>query len=143
MFEYKFFAIFLNNYLGFPFGKKGEILMNEEFIKNQNYLICILRGLFDTDGCLYFTKNNSKNRNYPIIEISTHSSALLNQLYQVLSKLKFRVKISYFKDSVKLHGRENLIKFMRFISSNHPDKISKFDYWKKFGYCPKIDELKF
>ena len=111
--------------------------MNEEFIKNQNYLICILRGLFDTDGCLYFTKNNSKNRNYPIIEISTHSSALLNQLYQVLSKLKFRVKISYFKDSVKLHGRENLIKFMRFISSNHPDKISKFDYWKKFGYCPK------
>ncbi len=51
--------------------------------------------------------------------------------------------ISHFQDSIKLHGRENLIKFMRLIGSNHPDKISKFDFWKRFGYCPRIDELNF
>jgi len=140
-FEYKDFAIFLNNSFGFPFGKKGEILINNKFIENQEYLVDILRGLFDTDGCLYFTKNNSEERYYPIIEISTHSNALLNQLYKVLIGLKFKVKISHFKDSVKLHGKENLIKFMKFIGSNHPDKISKFNYWKRFGYCPKIDEM--
>ena len=143
MFEYRDFALFLNDYLGFPFGKKGEILIDKEFMKNQQYLIAILRGLFDTDGCLYFTKNNSKNRYYPIIEISSHSKALLNQLHRVLSELKFRVKISHFKDSVKLHGKDNLIKFMKFIGTNHPDKLSKFNYWTKFGYCPKIDELNF
>ncbi|HLC60846.1 MAG TPA: LAGLIDADG family homing endonuclease [Candidatus Nanoarchaeia archaeon] len=143
MFEYKNFAVFLNNYLKFPFGKKGNISINEEFIKNQQFLIAILRGLFDTDGCLYFTKNNSKDRSYPIIEISTHSSALVNQLYQVFCKFGFKVKISHFKDSVKLHGKDNLIKFMKFVGTNHPDKLSKFNYWRKFGYCPKIDELNF
>lgn len=141
MFEYKDFAVFLNSRLGFPFGKKGEISISSEFIKNQKYLIAILRGLFDTDGCLYFTKNNSENRYYPIIELSTHSSALINQLYQVFTDLKFRVKISHFKDSVKLHGKDNLIKFMQSIGSSHPDKVSKFDYWTKFGCCPRIDEL--
>lgn len=143
MFEYKDFAIFLNSYVGFPFGKKGEVSINQEFMKNQQYLIATLRGLFDTDGCLYFTKNNSKNRSYPIIELSTHSKSLLNQLYWVLSKLQFRVKISHFKDSVKLHGKDNLIKFMQLIGTNHPDKLSKFYYWKKFGHCPRIDELNF
>jgi len=143
MFEYKDFALFLNSNLGFPFGKKGEISIDKMLIKNQKYLIAVFRGLFDTDGCLYFTKNNSKERCYPIIEISTHSSALLNQLYQLLTELNFKVKISHFKDSVKLHGKDNLIKFMQFIGSNHPDKRSKFDYWAKFGYCPKIDELNF
>lgn len=143
MFEYRDFAVFLNNYLEFPFGKKGEISINKEFVKNQQFLIAILRELFDTDGCLYFTKNNSKNRSYPIIEISTHSSALVNQLYQFLCGLGFRVKISHFKDSVKLHGKDNLIKFMKFIGTNHPDKLSKFNYWRKFGYCPKIGELNF
>ena len=143
MFEYKDFAVFLNSRLGFPFGKKGEITIDKKFIENQQYLIAILRGLFDTDGCLYFTKNNSKNRYYPIIEISTHSRVLVNQLYQVFSNLKFRVKISHFKDSVKLHGKDNLIKFMHFIGSNHPDKMSKFNYWVRFGHCPKIEELDF
>ena len=68
---------------------------------------------------------------------------LVNQLYEMLTELKFRVKISYFKDSVKLHGKDNLIKFMLFIRSNHPDKLSKFDYWTKFVHCPRIDELNF
>ena len=143
MFEYKEFAIFLNDYFHFPFGKKGEIKINTKIINSKKRLVNTLRGLFDTDGCLYFTENNSEKRHYPIIEISTHSKSLLNQLKGIFTHMGFRVKISHFGDSIKLHGKENLIKWMEFIGTNHPDKLSKFKYWKRFGYCPKIDELSF
>lgn len=142
MFEYKEFAISLHNQLGFPYGKKGEISINER-ITHRKQLLPVLRGIFDTDGCLYFTKNNSEKRFYPIIELSTHSTALVNQLESIFKSLGFRVKISHYKDSVKLHGKENLFKFMHHIGSNHPDKLSKFEHWKRFGYCPRIDELDF
>ncbi|MBR9692090.1 hypothetical protein GOV06_04875 [Candidatus Woesearchaeota archaeon] len=143
MFEYKDLALFLKKSFNYPFGKKGEITISKNLLTNKNFLFSILRGLFDTDGSLYFTKNNSEKRFYPIIEISTHSKALLKQLYSLFTELKFNVVISHFQDSIKLHGKENLIKFMRLIGSSHPDKISKFDFWKRFGYCPRIDELNF
>jgi DNA-binding transcriptional regulator WhiA len=141
IFEHKKLAQYLNSILKFPFGKKGEISINKKIVNKRKYLKTTLRGIFDTDGCIYFTKNNSNKRYYPIIEMSTHSNALLNQLKDILMSFGLNVKIIHFNDSVKLHGKENLIKFMQLVGSNHPDKISKFIHWKKFGYCPRIDEL--
>ncbi len=134
-------AIFLNNNFGFPFGKKGEIIIPDKILNDFEKLEHVLRGLFDTDGSLYFTKNNSEQRYYPIIEITTYSSGLLNQLKRALESAGFTVKINHRKDSVKLHGKKNLLKWMELIGTSHPDKASKFKYWRQYGYCPRNDEL--
>ncbi len=140
-FQHKEFALFLQSTLGFPVGKKGEITIKDFVLQDFNRLKHVLRGLFDTDGCIYFTKNNSDKRYYPILEITSYSFPLITQLKSALEKAGFTVKISHYQDSIKLHGKENLFKWMELIGTSHLDKRSKFDFWRKYGYCPKIDEL--
>lgn len=142
-FHYKEFAFFLREHFNFPFGKKGSITIENSVYNDFNKLKHFLRGLFDTDGSLYFTKNNSEKRYYPIIEISTYSPPLLKQLKEALTRAGFSVKISHYKKSVKLHGKENLLKWMSVIGTSNQDKASKFAFWSKHGYCPKIDELNY
>ena len=140
-FQDKGFALFLHTYLEFPIGKKGNIIIKNEVLQDFEKLKHVLRGLFDTDGCIYFTKNNSEERYYPILEITSYSFDLITQLKSALTLAGFKVKISHYQDSIKLHGKENLFKWMELIGTSHPDKRSKFDFWRKYGYCPKIDEL--
>lgn len=140
----KSLAFFLNTKLGFPFGKKNEngLLISDKILSDTSLLRRTLRGLFDTDGSLYFTKNDrNKVRKYPILEISTRSPLLLSQLKIILDSMGFKTKIRHYKDAIKLHGKKNLLRWFELIGSNHPDKNSKFLFWKKFGYCPRIDEL--
>lgn len=124
------FSEFLNKKLYFPYGKKGEIKISNQLIKNKTLLKQVLMGFFDTDGSLYFTKNNSKIRYYPIIELSTHSKALLYQLKELLDKMNFNAVFSYYKDSVKLHGKGNLERWMKLIGSNNNYKYNRYLKWK-------------
>ena len=141
-FENKQFAIFLHNKLGFPYGKKkNKLKLPKRIIDNNENLKYFLRGFFDTDGCIYFTKNNSNSRNYPIIELSTHDAYLLSKIKNILKNKGFNVIISHFKDSIKLHGKKNVTKWMKEIGSSNIDKSSKYLFWKRYRYCPKIDEL--
>ncbi len=136
-------ALLLNKSYDFPIGKKGNIGICLNIINDFTKLKYVLRGLFDTDGSLYFTKNNSKIRSYPIIEITSYSSKMLSQLYAILSSRGFTVKTNPHSHSVKLHGKKNLFKWMRYIGTSHPDKTSKFKFWLKFGHCLKLSELNY
>lgn len=142
-FHSKEFAQFLNKKFNFPIGKKGDIKLATFLEKDWKSLKYILRGIFDTDGCLYFTKNNSTMRSYPIIEISSHSKPLLHQLNNILLSKGFAPKFSHYNDSIKLHGKKALKRWIDLIGTNNPDKFSKFKFWQKFGYCPKINELNY
>jgi hypothetical protein len=142
MFHNKEFLYYMNRNFDFPIGKKGEIKIHESIARDKKLIKETLRGIFDTDGCIYFTKNNrGDERYYPIIEIVTYSKALINQLYQTLTELGLVVKIGHNGNSVKLNGKTQVEKWMAEIGSNNLDKRSKFEFWKKFGYCPKIEEL--
>ena len=125
---------FFHNELNFPLGKKGNITINSQIISKEIFLIQTLRGFFDTDGSIYFTKNNSKIRSYPIIELSTHSPLLIQQLKEILEKMGFKPVISFYGDSVKLHGKKNVIKWMQEIGSSNPYKNGRFEIWLKKGY---------
>ena len=133
-FQSKKAATFFNKTLSFPFGKKKDLKFPTVLLNNSLFLKKALRGLFDTDGSLYFTKNNSSIRKYPIIEISTHDSLLLYELVEILLFLGFNPKLSYFKDSVKLHGKKELSKWMGEIGTSHPHKRNLYLFWKKKGY---------
>lgn len=142
MFHDIIFFTYLHDSFGFPIGKKGEIQFPDSIIKNEVLVKEALRGMFDTDGCIYFTKNDwNGKRNYPIIEIVTYSKALINQLKNILTSLGFTVKIGHRGNSVKINGKNQVGKWMNEIGSNNIDKLSRFIFWKKFGFCPTIKEL--
>lgn len=141
-FHAKDFAIFLNENLGFPFGKKKQISIHNSLLKDQKKMIAIIRGIFDTDGSLYFTKNDYfKKRSYPIIEIVSISRILLEQMSAFLASEGFVVKTGHGGNSIKLHGKKNLKMWMDFIGTSHIDKLSKFLFWQKYGECPTNEEL--
>ena len=133
-FSNKKFSGFLNSKLGFPYGKKVGMTINQELLKKES-IKYVLRGLFDTDGSIYFTKNNWKReeRTYPIIELSSHNNNLLNQLLKILRERKFNPILSHYKDSIKLHGKKQVTKWMDEIGSSNPHKKSKYSIWEKHG----------
>lgn len=141
-FNSKEFASFLKEIFNFPIGKKGRIGIHNSLLNNWEKLKWVIRGIFDTDGSLYFTKNDyHKKRNYPIIEIVSNSDILIKQLYSILTLKGFIVRIGHYGKSIKLHGKKNLKAWMGFIGSSHIDKISKFLFWQKYGECPTNREL--
>ena len=151
--------ILLNS--GFPSGKKSKIVRVPKIIlESENREICsaFLRGLFDTDGNLYFSRRRSgkyidfkkKNNYYPVISFVTISSFLASEivyllrfvgfekinLYEYQPKLSKRGYIEQTRYNVVLYGRKNLSLFFEKIGSKNPIKLSRYLVWKKFGYCP-------
>jgi len=80
--------------LGIPLRNKTfTIAIPDEFL-GWKYSKHIIRGIFETDGCIYFSKSKkSKYPTYPRIEIKTSSGALLSQITGLLKEKGFNLYI--------------------------------------------------
>ncbi|MEK6888995.1 MAG: LAGLIDADG family homing endonuclease [Nanoarchaeota archaeon] len=121
---------------GFRPGSKVYTVGIPEYIKNGciEIKMAFVKGLFDTDGCVWFCKNNTKYSYYPKIEFSFASQNLLNDLFNVLENMNFRVHRwqNIRKDGISfkicLAGFKNLTKWMKEIkpaNSKHIDRVEK------------------
>lgn len=83
-------SFFLNN--GFKPGNKTYTVSIPEHIKNSNKKIQLsfIRGLFDTDGCVWFDKNKTQYSYYPRIEFGLASKPLIDDLFLLFNKLGFK-----------------------------------------------------
>lgn len=115
----------------FPLGKKTELkipgwIMSQPPEKVNN----IIRGLFDTDGCLAARKD--ENYKYPYIFISAKSELLRNQIKLILRSQGLPAYIH--SDSVVLRGCKNIKKWFNLIGSNNPRNFKRYQQWLKTGY---------
>jgi hypothetical protein len=121
--------------IGFPIGEKGEIriplnLMNLGWMKVKY----VIRGLIDTDGCVYFTKNNKDKHYYPAIDLRSKSNTMLKQVHFILKARGFR---PYWRDRhLVLYGNYNIEKWLKDVGLKNSNHLSKILYWRKFGECP-------
>lgn len=132
-------ALKLHDY-GFPFGKKGQkIKLTDELYnlgweKKKN----IIKGVFDTDGCISAKKHEKFK--YPYIIISLSSVKLLKQIHKILRERGYPFDIRDRKgiraSEIRMRGNKNLIKWMNDVGSNNPRHIIKYEYWKKEGMLP-------
>ena len=128
--------------LGFPIGvKKNRLTTPNWIIKNKDFIKSFLRGIFDTDGSLFFAKRGTYKLNeYPVIEIKMCDSKFIDQLSKLLSLLGFKsVKRKY---KIQLNGRELTEKWINEIGIRNFNSISRYLVWKKFKYCPPKTTLK-
>lgn len=104
----------------------------------------ILRGLFETDGSLYFSRNKNKNHHtYPRIKIKTSSINLVKQLITILKNQGFRPTIRKSKSDrtfgVLLSGNNMLDKWHEKVGFNTIKNLSKYVFFKQNGYyIPKM-----
>lgn len=126
--------------------KYGLIIGNKTFnakipnkFLNWNFSRHIIRGVFDTDGSLYFSRSKKeKYPTYPRLEIKTSSKLLAAQIIEILKKRNFVVN-SFQSSSDKtiriyLSGNKMLEKWVKEIGFTNPKRIKKYLYWKKRGY---------
>ena len=109
----------------FPLGKRAETA----FIPKGIPITPALRGIFDTDGTIFFSKKPGVEK-YPTIEITTISRVLALQIFQALQLMDFRVKIRSFKENhmtykISLNGKKQVAKWLEKIGSSNQTKLSK------------------
>lgn len=126
---------FIKKEFEFPKGKKGNKLSIPKCVKEDSrYINVFIRGLFDTDGCLYFDNRSRYNKPYPRMVIKITSKDLLDEVYDYLNnhfslyrQEKKRVDnfgkgVSY---SIEIYGRKQLKKWINLINFSNQRHIDK------------------
>ena len=121
---------FLKDFLGFVPGKKcyNIRIPNKIMGSPKKYLYATIRGIFDTDGGVYFDKRNIYSKNYPRICFSTVSKELFLQLSDILSK-DFKIYSRYNEKRknyvLEIYGHNQLKKWMSLIGFSNPRHCRK------------------
>lgn len=140
------------NYLGIPSGVKKELFIPKWIKNNKNYSKRFLRGYFDTDGSIscqrnYSIKNNKYHTQIRIYLVST-SKNLINEISRILLNNKFKIITDSWKSRsndgfkrqkayrIKVCGGIQVNKWFKRIGSKSQKHITKYQIWKKFGFCP-------
>lgn len=127
---------FKHKIIGLPLGPKTNISLPKMFIEKQNLLTPLLRGIFDTDGCLYIERKNKKL--YPRIEFKTVSNTLATDIRDCLEKLGLRAtKYCLLRKeenwnnlyTIAVRGEVMLDKFFKIIQPANPKHIKKFNLY--------------
>jgi len=139
-----------------PIGKKKNIHIPKEIMQSDNKDIkkAFLRGLFDTDGSIYFcksyhpTKKPSLYRFFhykPKIKLATISKKLIEETKSLLVSLDIHSRI---QKPIRQRKKENVIhslviermedvdKWIKEIGFKNPKHQTKVLIWKIFGFCP-------
>lgn len=126
-------------------GAKNALVLPS--LPNSHSLKLFLRGLFDTDGSLKFSKQTKDKNYYPRIQYAFKESTFSKELGILISQAGFtscrwydpRDKEYYYQIS----GAKNLEKWSRVIGFSNPVHKSKFLFWKKLGYSISRSTLDF
>ncbi len=120
-------------------GEKSGYRISKKILKNKKLMSHFLRGLFDTDGCIKFSKQTRKFNYYPRIQFYFKNGPLSGDLESILSKLGF--KYSSYEDHrfgglrvIQISGSENLKKWVKVVGSANLVHITKILQWKKDGF---------
>jgi len=133
--------------LGIKSGSKINIEIPKYILKDENLSKRFLRGLFDTDGNIYFNKNRSaKNpiNNRPIISLGTVSKNLSDQVFDLLIKLGYNPgrrkpykgkRDKNFVHRITIYRINDIKKFIDEIGFKNSKHQTKWLVFKKLSYC--------
>ncbi|MBN2421430.1 hypothetical protein JXB27_04090 [Candidatus Woesearchaeota archaeon] len=133
---------------GLKSGKKTFVEIPKSILENKKTHIPFLRGLFDTDGSIFFQKSNStKNpiHKFPRITLVSTSHLLIEQVANILLSLGYSPKIQKPSKGkrdknpshrLSIHRRQDTAKWIEETGFSSPKHLTKIAVWRKLGYCP-------
>lgn len=117
---------YLLDKIGLKISPKWNRMKIPEKYSNGKLGLLVLKGLFDTDGCLSIYKNNGII--YPRIEIRLCPSPAQSQISGVLDEYKFKYRIQKLergKTRIRISGKEQLRRWFNLIGSANSVHINK------------------
>tara|TARA_Y100000310_G_scaffold345502_1_gene465706 strand:+ start:8488 stop:9303 length:816 start_codon:yes stop_codon:yes gene_type:complete len=145
---------FLSEIIGLPRGNKYTCNVPSCILSASNEIKCaFLSGFFDTDFSLTFSKRKAKGiHKYPTLSLHTSNTNLAKDIVKLLkgfgfepyTRYNFEKKVldkTHLSNAIEINGKENLEKFMKLIGFSSPKHITKYEVWKRFGFCPPYTTL--
>lgn len=121
--------------LGYGFGPKtNNVKIPKKILKNYKLSIPCIRGIFNTDGCIYRRyskkyKNHSKEYlNYRVIQFKMNSKVLLDQIKEILNRLDIKSnKVIQDKNSfvLRITSQNDVKKFVKLINTKHKHHLER------------------
>jgi len=118
---------FLTNFIGLKIApKKNRAIIPKIFI-NTKLEIDILRGYFDSDGCVAIVNNNGTK--YPRIEMKICQSPMQKQFINIIKKLGFRFGCYQIENGavrIQINGKEQLKKWNNIVRFSNSKNIVRY-----------------
>ena len=112
--------------------KKGNKIRQQvdipQWIKNdRDFSIACVRGLVDTDGCVYKHSYyvNKKLYQYKKLAFSTKSNPLRKSVTKIMQKNKLNPKIDC-KGDIRLYNINDVNRYLEVFKSNNPKHLNRF-----------------
>ena len=131
--------LFLTDVVGLKRGSKVNASIPKVIFSKKRLMRAFLRGLFDTDGCLKFSKQTKEIHYYPRVQIALRKSPLASELAKMFKELDFSFgtwEESRFSGIIfyQISGKKNTDRWFSEIQPKNAVHTSKYDFWKEFGY---------
>lgn len=96
--------------------------------ESRSFRIFCLRGLVDTDGCIFNEchRINNKKYCYPRLAFTSYSKQLRSSVFKILKELNFSPKIRS-KRNIQLENRDDIIKYFNLIGTSNLKHKRKFE----------------
>lgn len=130
--------------LGLKVGPKKNLNIPKIILKKKLYMARFLRGILDTDFCLYFRSRNGIN-SYPRVISMFSDYGFTNQLKDLFFKFKIKASIckhitrlnnkKYLQHAIDVSGRQNLSNLIRNINFRNENNLTKLNLWQRDGFC--------
>jgi len=138
--------------LGFTVGKKvASVKVPTIILRNNTLYKHFLRGLFDTDGCIYFQRSYGSSsskwqkeyRHRPVVAFATVSLSLYREICRMVNCLGFNFyKTKPYKGRtnknlvyrLRIEGKENVKRWFSLINPASKKHLDRFNIWLKEGY---------
>ena len=100
--------------------------------KRNNFKKAFVRGLVDTDGCLYIHKHCVNGKTYLNIGFcfTSLSNKLLLSVARILSEFGIKPYIKDDNHRIYLYSKSNVIKYLSVFGSSNPRIYQKYADWK-------------
>ncbi len=99
---------------------------------NQVYQKHFVRGLIDTDGCLYIHKHQVIGKTYRNIGLcfTSYSSNLINSTAEIMKKFGIIPHISKDTHYIYLYSRGAVLKYLSIFGTSNPRISRKYEEWR-------------
>lgn len=115
--------------LGLPIGNKMRqgLDIPQWIKKNPRYAIACVRGLVDTDGCIFTHRYKVKSRCYAYKKLSftSTSPALIESVYDLLSARGLHPRIGPQRD-IRLDSIADMRRYFKLIGTSNPKHLKRY-----------------
>lgn len=116
--------------LGFnPGVKTYTVKFPKNYLFSNYYLLtATIRGLFDTDGSVYFDRRSKYKTHYPRVELHLHNRELIQNVHSLLRRFGIKANCCGKITRIQINGKENVMDFVSkigFSNERHLSKIRK------------------